>query len=304
MSKILLITQTHAGQRLDNFLFTHMKGVPKSRIYRAIRGGEFRINGGRVTAGYRLVEGDKIRIPPLRIEERENTGNPPKHLIEQLESRILYEDDSILAINKPSGIPVHGGSEISWGLIEALRCARPEAKMLELIHRLDRETSGCLLIAKRRSSLLEWHELLLNRKVNKEYFLLVRGAWPADKKTVKLALRKNTLKSGERMVIVDPDGKAAETRFKIEQCFKDFTLLSAKLITGRTHQLRVHAAASGHPIAGDQKYGDPEFNQHVKQLGLKRLFLHCSAMSRRHPTTEGFQGINAPLDLDLELILK
>lgn len=296
MVKFININEDMAGQRIDNFLITHLKGVPKSRIYRGLRKGEFRVNSGRISADYRLCADDKLRIPPIRVSESAEPGQPPSHLLALLESRILYEDESVLAINKPSGIPVHGGTKVSWGLIELLRKLKPQPKPLELIHRLDRETSGCLLIAKKRSALLEWHDLLTKRQVKKCYILLVEGRWDAVKKEVALPLKKNRLQSGERVVKVDEEGKPAVTRFRILKSFKDATLLSADLITGRTHQIRVHAAAMGHPVAGDEKYGD-------NRLRLKRLFLHCASMGRCHKTEIGFQGISAALDIDLEKMI-
>lgn len=304
MVKFITITEDHAGQRIDNFLVTALKGVPKSRIYRGLRKGEFRVNSGRVSADYRLAVADRLRIPPLRTSSPAETSAPPSRLLAMLESRILYEDDHLLAINKPSGIPVHGGSKISWGLIELLRQLRPKAKALELIHRIDKDTSGCLLIAKKRSCLLEWHRLLANRQVKKRYLVLVKGRWDPAKKVVKLPLKKNTLQSGERVVRVDQDGKPAETRFMIEKQFKDATLLSAEIVTGRTHQIRVHTAASGHPIAGDEKYGSKTFNRMMREKGLSRLFLHSSSMKQKHLPADGFQGAVSPLDPELEAVLE
>lgn len=304
MVKFITITEENVGQRIDNFLVSTLKGVPKSRIYRGLRKGEFRVNSGRVAADYRLAIADRLRIPPLRVSSPAKQSGPPSRLLAMLESRILYEDERLLVINKPSGIPVHGGSGISWGLIELLRRLYPTLKGLELIHRLDKETSGCLLVAKKRSSLLEWHRLLTNRQVKKRYIVLVRGRWDPTKTTVKRPLKKNTLQSGERVVKVDQEGKPAVTHFHIVKSFKEATLLSADIVTGRTHQIRVHAASSGHPIAGDEKYGDKAFNRRMKALGLKRLFLHSHSIEPKHKPDDGFRGVISPLDLDLESILK
>ena len=238
MVKFITVHHDFAGQRIDNFLFTRLKGIPKSRIYRGLRKGEFRVNSARVSADYRLQANDRLRIPPLQVGERKPPDQAPSRLLALLESRLLYEDEQLIAINKPSGIPVHGGSQISWGLIELLRVLRPQRRPVELIHRLDRQTSGCLLIAKQRATLLEWHHLLTHRQVKKQYTLLVQGQWAPEKKVVNLPLKKNVLQSGERLVTVDAAGKFAETHFRIQQSFKEATLLSATLVTGRTHQLR------------------------------------------------------------------
>lgn len=297
MAKIITIPEDAVGQRIDNFLITALKGVPRSRIYRGLRKGEFRVNGGRISADYRLCLNDQIRIPPIRVSESAQSDKAPSRLLSLLESRILYEDEALLAINKPSGIPVHGGTNVSWGLIELLRELKPQPRPLELIHRLDRKTSGCLLIAKKRKALLEWHELLTKRQVNKRYLLLVEGCWDPQKKKVELPLKKNVLQSGERIVRVDSEGKSAITHFKILKIFTNATLLSAELVTGRTHQIRVHAAASGCPVAGDKKYGD-------NKLKINRLFLHCEHMGRRCKTDSGFQSVSAELDIDLKKILE
>lgn len=266
---IITITDAHADQRIDNFLITMLKGVPRSRIYKALRKGEVRVNRGRIQALYRLKLGDQVRIPPLRVAVREKVA-PSKSLRDCVAASILFENDDFIVIDKPAGLAVHGGSEVSCGLIEALRVMRDDPE-LSLAHRLDRDTSGCLLIAKNRKTLLELQTLQLAHAVKKKYLLLVSGMWRGGAQRVNLALLKNKLKSGERMVVVDEDGKPAETIFTPRKTYRGYTLVEAELITGRTHQIRVHAAAMGFPIVGDQKYGD-------KTRG-KRLFLHAAQLT-------------------------
>jgi 23S rRNA pseudouridine955/2504/2580 synthase len=268
------------GQRVDNFLRTLLKGVPKSLIYRILRKGEVRVNKKRVKPEYKL---DKVA---------------------SLESHILYEDEWLMVLNKPSGMAVHGGSGLSFGVIEALRALRPAQKYLELVHRLDRDTSGCLLIAKKRSALRSLHEQLRDKKFDKRYQALVCGEWPANRFKVKAPLLKNTLKSGERMVLVQEEGKPSETRFRILEQFKDATLVEASPITGRTHQIRVHCLHAGHPIACDDKYGDADFSLRMQKLTLKRLFLHARSLAFIHPATEERVSFNAPLDKQLSYALK
>jgi len=305
IKKTMAVSQGSAGQRVDNFLLGLLKGVPKSRVYRGLRKGEFRVNEARVPPNYRLCVNDRLQMPLLRVAERQKSSlPPPSHWLTLLESQILYEDQYIMAINKPSGMAVHGGSKISWGLIELLRQLRTKSNQLELIHRLDRDTSGCLLIAKQRAALLEWHHLLVHRQVKKHYTLLVKGRWDLKKQKVTLALKKNVLQSGERIVTADSLGKPAKTHFQVLKTFQNATLLLASPVTGRTHQIRVHAAAMGHPIAGDEKYGDQHFNRQMRDIGLKRLFLHCTKMERIHKTSRGFQGISAPLEADLCQLIK
>lgn len=294
----------HAGQRVDNFLLTYLKGVPKSLIYRILRTGEVRRNGGRVKAHDRLDEGDRLRIPPVRTAEREAPLIPVDALRNRIESRILFEDDDLIVLNKPSGIAVHGGSGLSYGVIEALRAMRPEAKFLELVHRLDRETSGCLLLAKKRSALKDLHLQFREDDVNKVYVALMAGQWARSKQMVDAPLKKNVLKSGERVVKVSRDGKSAMTSFKTIQKFRDATLVEASPITGRTHQIRVHAQHLGHPLAGDERYGLDAQNRLFKDLGLRRLFLHAREAGFRHPKTGAPMKIEAPLDADLETFLK
>jgi len=290
-----------AGQRIDNFLLARLKGVPKSRVYRILRRGEVRVNRGRVTPSYRLQDGDAVRIPPVRV----SVGPTPvvnSPLPARLERSILYEDDRLLVLDKPSGVAAHGGSGISLGAIEALRAARPEAPFLELVHRLDRETSGCLMIAKRRSMLRELHAQLRDRTIDKRYLLLVQGVWRGGGRRVDLALSRDQVRGGERVVRVAKDGQEAATRFTPLELFAETTLLRARPLSGRTHQIRVHATALGHPIAGDGKYGDPAFNLALRARGLRRLFLHACELRLTLPDGDPLRVV-APLAPELEAIL-
>lgn len=292
-----------AGQRLDNFLIRHLKGVPKSRIYNLLRKGEVRINKGRVKPDTRIKEGDMVRIAPIRTAERGSPQLPGLQLKRYLAENILFEDDGLLIINKPSGLAVHGGSGISLGAIEALRAERPNARFMELVHRLDRETSGCLMLAKKRSVLLELQQAMQRNQVEKHYMALVKGQWPKGKSTINAPLLKNQLSSGERIVRVDAAGKASVTHFAIAQKFKQATLLQVKLETGRTHQIRVHCQFSNQPIAGDPKYGDDHFNESLRDAGLKRLFLHASNLRFRHPLSGDWVEVEAPMPADLSSVL-
>ncbi|WP_132671546.1 23S rRNA pseudouridine(955/2504/2580) synthase RluC [Pseudomonas aeruginosa] len=263
-----------AGQRIDNFLIARLKGAPKTLIYRILRKGEVRVNKGRIKPDYRLQAGDQVRVPPLRLAERDEPAPLAQGLLERMEAAIVYEDKALIVVNKPAGIAVHGGSGVSAGVIEVFRQLRPDAKDIELVHRLDRDTSGLLMIAKKRSMLRHLHEALRGEKiVDKRYHALVRGHWPAGKKNVRAPLLKNNLRSGERMVEVNVEGKDALTEFRVLRRFGDFaTLVEARPITGRTHQIRVHAKHAGHAIAGDPKYGDEDFSREIRELGGKRLF--------------------------------
>ncbi|WP_289030066.1 23S rRNA pseudouridine(955/2504/2580) synthase RluC [uncultured Paraglaciecola sp.] len=292
------------GQRIDNYLRTLLKGVPKSLIYRILRKGEVRVNKKRVKPEYKLCAHDELRIPPIRVSEPTALPSTKLEKVSSLEASILYEDDWIIVLNKPSGTAVHGGSGLSFGVIEGLRALRPQQKFLELVHRLDRDTSGCLLIAKRRSALKNLHEQLRDRKVDKRYQALVAGEWPANRFKVKAPLLKNTLKSGERMVLVNDEGKPSETRYRILELFNQATLVEASPITGRTHQIRVHCLHAGHPIACDDRYGDAEFETRTKNLGLNRLFLHAHSLAFIHPNTEERVSFKAPLELQLINVLK
>ncbi len=292
-----------AGQRIDNFLLRVLKGVPKSRIYRLLRKGEVRVNRGRIRADYRLKAGDQVRIPPVRVTEP-RASNPAQGAIDTLARSILYEDERLLVLDKPSGMAVHGGSGLSYGVIEALRALRPDAPYLELVHRLDRDTSGCLLIAKRRSELRTLHELLRRGAVEKRYLLLVRGDWSQGPWKIDAPLRKNQVRSGERMVRVDDEGRRALTHFRFLVGYGNASLMEAELKTGRTHQIRVHAAHAGHPLAGDDKYGDAAFNRELRQKGLKRLFLHAHFVAFRDAERDREIEVSAPLAPDLRKLIQ
>lgn len=302
---LIEIDEGSAGQRIDNFLFTRLKGVPKSHVYRILRKGEVRVNGGRCQAQRRLALGDSVRIPPIRVAERDEPAVPESFVQQRLESRILHEDEDFLVINKPAGMAVHGGSGLSYGVIEGLRAMRPQAKFLELVHRLDRDTSGCLLIAKKRSALRHLHELFrADHQVKKTYIALLAGAWARKQLLVDAPLKKNILQSGERMVKVAKDGKPARTEFRRVRKFASATLVEANLLTGRTHQIRVHAQSMGHAVACDERYGDEAQNQELRRLGLKRLFLHAAELAFPHPRDNKPFHIKAPLDSELEDFLE
>jgi 23S rRNA pseudouridine955/2504/2580 synthase len=285
------------GQRIDNFLRTLLKGVPKSLIYRILRKGEIRVNKKRVKPEYKLLANDELRIPPIRVSEPSELPSTKLDKVASLENHILFEDEWIIVLNKPTGTAVHGGSGLSFGVIEALRALRPAQKFLELVHRLDRDTSGCLLIAKKRSALKSLHEQLRDKQVDKRYQALVSGNWPDNRFKVKAPLIKNVLKSGERVVSVnEAEGKASETRFRILNSYRDATLVEASPITGRTHQIRVHCLHAGHAIACDDKYGDNNFDSRMQRLGLSRLFLHAYSLSFIHPNSNERVSFQAPLD--------
>ncbi|MDG2018723.1 MAG: 23S rRNA pseudouridine(955/2504/2580) synthase RluC [Porticoccaceae bacterium] len=291
------------GQRLDNFLIRLLKGVPKSRIYRLLRKGEVRVNKGRVKADTRLKAGDIIRVAPIRTAQPQSSEMPGSQMRKRLNDSIVFEDDGIIVIDKPSGIAVHGGSGVSFGVIEGLRADRPESRFLELVHRLDRETSGCLMLAKSRAVLVHLQQQMQKKQIKKTYQALVMGRWPKGKSTINAPLKKNTLSSGERMVRVDAEGKASVTHFKIAETFDQATLLDIRLETGRTHQIRVHCQFSGQAIAGDPKYGDSIFNQNMRGQGLKRLFLHANSLEFMHPISDERISVDAPLSNDLKNIL-
>ena len=293
------VTTDEAGQRIDNFLARYLKGVPKSHIYRILRRGEVRVNSGRVKAQYKVRSGDTVRIPPVRIAAPRPTPSDTPNL----ENSILFENDRCLVLNKPSGIAVHGGSGLSYGVIEALRAGRPDAPYLELAHRLDRETSGCLVIAKRRSFLRAFHEQLRAGTIIKHYLALVAGRWTDGSRRVDVPLRKNTLRGGERVVVVDQQGKPAVSIFRPVTRYPKATLVEIDLKTGRTHQIRVHGAHIEHPLAGDEKYGDPAFNRELKNAGLRRLFLHAHMIEFIDPKTEQAITVSAPLDIGLKSVL-
>jgi len=291
-----------AGQRIDNFLLARLKGVPKSRIYRILRKGEVRVNRGRIRPDYRLQAGDTVRIPPVRARETQ-PGRPAEPVLERVAAAILYEDDAWLVVNKPSGLAVHGGSGLSYGLIEALRAMRPRAPFLELGHRLDRDTSGVLVVAKKRSALRLFHQLLRAGEVEKRYLALVAGQWSVGGCRIEAPLLKVAHPSGERIVRVSEQGKAALTLFRPVTIYPRASLLEARLITGRTHQVRVHAAYAGHPIAGDSKYGTQAFNREMAAIGLKRLFLHASHIHFTLPESGREITVDAPLEPALGEVL-
>jgi 23S rRNA pseudouridine955/2504/2580 synthase len=301
----IVIEADFAGQRIDNFLLNRLKGVPKSRIYRMLRSGEVRVNRGRVKPSYKLNAADELRIPPVRMTDQSEKSQyrPSDSLIDLIQARIIREDQNLIIINKPSGIASHSGSGVRFGVIEILRAARPDAKTLELVHRLDKETSGCIIIAKKRSVLQELHTLLRENRLEKRYFALLQGYWSGGKKVVDAPLLKNQMQSGERMVKINAEGKQASTEFVPRQKFADATLVEVIPHTGRTHQIRVHAAHIGHPIAGDEKYGIREFNQAMRNLGLNRLFLHAAALHFCLPSNGQIIDITADLDEDLTSIL-
>ncbi len=297
--QIDLISEDQAGQRIDNYLLTRLKGAPRTLIYRILRKGEVRVNKGRIKPEYRLQAGDSVRIPPVRLPETDAPALVGQGILTALENSILYEDKGLIVVNKPAGLAVHGGSGLQFGVIEAMRQLRPEPQQLELVHRLDRDTSGCLMIAKKRSMLRHLHAQLRGdgpgKGVTKCYLALVRGYWPASTRKVHAPLMKNNLRSGERMVEVNPEGKESLTEFRVLQRFGDFaTLVEARPITGRTHQIRVHARHAGHPIAGDTKYGDDEFSRIIREKGGKRLFLHAISLASELPDGSQLQVSGEP----------
>ncbi len=292
LSKVsaILVDADSDQQRIDNFLMRNCKGVPRSHIYRILRTGEVRVNSRRVDATYRVQIGDRVRVPPIRTAERAVSAPAPA-----LTLPILYEDAQFLAVDKPSGIAVHGGSGISFGVIERLRASRPELSFLELVHRLDRETSGVLLLAKKRSALTALHALLREGRTRKFYLALVTGKWRDAKRTVDLPLHKYINGAGERRVSVESEGKQSITIFRLDRVIGTYSLLSAELRTGRTHQIRVHLSHLGFPIAGDDKYGDFEWNRDLAKRGLKRMFLHAASLSFEHPVLGTTLTIESPL---------
>jgi 23S rRNA pseudouridine955/2504/2580 synthase len=301
--KWLTVDEESAGQRLDNFLIRHLKGVPKTHVYRIIRSGEVRVNKGRASADSRIETGDVVRLPPVRISDKvaEKAARPAPGR----EFSLLLEDDALMAIDKPAGVAVHGGSGVSFGVIEQLRQARPLAKLLELVHRLDRETSGILLVAKKRSALKHVQDQFRERETGKTYLALVQGQWPEKLKVIDSALHKFLLPDGERRVRVtsneDPDGMRSITLVKVAERLEACTLLEVTIKTGRTHQIRVHLASQGHPIAGDDKYGDFEWNKALQKQGLKRMFLHAWRLQFTHPATGKRIELKSNLPPELQL---
>ncbi|MCZ6880752.1 MAG: RluA family pseudouridine synthase [Gammaproteobacteria bacterium] len=294
------VDKEYDGQRIDNFLLRELKGIPRARIYRLLRKGEVRVNGGRAKPSQRIAAGDKVRIPPVRMEDRPDAAAAPGRL-EQLRQQVIFENGEFLVIDKPSGMAVHGGSGISLGVIEILRQDSKWAG-LELAHRLDRSTSGCLVLAKKKSGLRWIHELLREGRVEKHYLALVRGQWQLGSKWIDVPLQTHTRRSGERHVTVDTAGKKARTYFVPQTFYREATLMSVVLATGRTHQIRVHAAHAGHPVAGDSRYGDSEFDRRMERKRLRRLFLHAQALSFTTPSGDELL-LSAPLPADLTRVL-
>ncbi|MBM3360143.1 MAG: RluA family pseudouridine synthase [Betaproteobacteria bacterium] len=306
----VLVDEASETQKIDNFLLKILKNVPKSHIYKILRSGEVRVNKKRIDTSYRLKIDDQVRIPPIaiKVERPSHVIEPQQQRTAWLETNIIYEDDGLLAINKPSRYAVHGGSGLNFGVIELIRHARPKAKFLELVHRIDRETSGILLIAKKRSALVNMHDMMRHNRIEKKYIMMVKGEWTKPKKTVELLLKKTFTQGGDRRVNVtdgenDSQNQMSKTIFYLKKSLGTFSLLEAKLITGRTHQLRVQLAHLGFPILGDDKYGDFALNKALQKKGLKRMFLHAFSMKMKHPLTEELLEIKAPLPPELDAFL-
>ena len=308
--KVTFVTIDEASetQKIDNFLLKVLKNVPKSHVYKILRSGEVRVNKKRVDTTYRLKLEDLVRIPPITIEGQKTQvlETPKVQQTAWLEPSIIFEDEALLVINKPSGYAVHGGSGLNFGVIELLRHLRPHAKFLELVHRIDRDTSGILLIAKKRSALVNMHEMMRHNRIEKKYTMMVEGEWTEAKKTVELMLKKTLTKIGERRVNViedddhDEDQQLSKSIFYLKKVLGPYSLLEAKLITGRTHQLRVQLSHLGFPILGDDKYGDFKLNKLLEKKGLKRMFLHAFSMKMKHPITEEPLELKAPLPRELD----
>ncbi len=290
----LEVGEESEGQRIDNFLLRIAKGVPKSHIYRVLRSGEVRVNKGRVQAEYRVKPGDRVRVPPMRTAERSTQAAVPAR-----EFEIAFEDEALIVVDKPSGTAVHGGSGVSFGVIEQLRRARPQAKFLELAHRLDRETSGLLVVAKKRLALTKLHDMFRDGGINKRYLALVKGRWRNELQHVKLPLHKYLTAEGERRVSVDAEGKAAHSIVRLVARWENFSLVEVELRTGRTHQIRVHLSHLGFPIAGDDKYGDFSLNKDLQKAGLRRMFLHAARLALPHPLSGAPVELESPLPDEL-----
>ena len=306
-ARTVRVPEDRDGQRLDNFLLGQLKGAPRSLVYKLVRSGQVRVNGGRAKAERKLEAGDEVRIPPVRLAEAGEVRPPPESMLRRLAASVVFEDRNLLALNKPSGIAVHGGSGVSVGVIEALRALRPD-ESIELVHRLDRDTSGVLVVAKRRAALLELQALLREAEdeeaPNKKYLALLVGRMPSGTMTVEAPLQKSVLQGGERMVRVDPDGKASVSHFRLIERRGGHSFCEVRIETGRTHQIRVHAAHLGHPVAGDEKYGDREANRKLaEQAGLKRLFLHAASMEFALEQGKLPYLLNAPLAEELKAVL-
>jgi 23S rRNA pseudouridine955/2504/2580 synthase len=294
----LEVGEEAATQRIDNFLLRHLKGVPKSHVYRVLRSGQVRVNSGRVKPEYRLRIGDRIRVPPVRVSEKKPVA------LRRLQLPCVYEDASLLVIDKPSGVAVHGGSGVSYGVIESLRAERPQAKFLELAHRLDRDTSGLLIVCKKRAALVELHRMLREGEVEKIYLAVAKGAPPKKPFEIRESLHKYVTDQGERRVSVAAAGKAAVTQVKVVRSNPSLSLLELRLLTGRTHQIRVHLAHAGHPVLGDDKYGDFDLNRSLAKQGMKRLLLHASSLAFRHPASGAALAFKSPVPADMKTFLE
>jgi 23S rRNA pseudouridine955/2504/2580 synthase len=295
-ARLLEVGEEAAAQRIDNFLLRHLKGVPKSHVYRVLRSGEVRVNSGRVKPDYRLQPGDRVRVPPVRVAEKKAVTPVGR------EFPVIHEDPSLLVVDKPAGVAVHGGSGISFGVIESVRAARPQARLLELVHRLDRDTSGLLIIAKKRTALVELHRMLREGEVEKVYVAVVKGAFEKPSAEFRESLHKYVTGKGERRVSVHEGGQAAVTQVKLLK--KDVqSVLQVRLLTGRTHQIRVHLAHAGHPILGDDKYGDFELNHRLEKQGVRRLLLHAHRLSFAHPLSKEKLKLESPLPPDIKKFL-
>ena len=297
-----------AGQRLDNFLVRVLKGVPRTHVYRLLRKGEVRVNSKRARPDQRVAAGDRIRLPPIRRPEpaaEGTTRRPSPSLLKLVTEAIVYEDDDLLVLNKPAGVAVHGGSGMVHGIIEVLRAARPDAKELDLVHRLDRDTSGCLIVAKRRAALRDLHAQLREGLAEKRYLALVCGKWNLGQKRIELPLATGERRGGERHVAVRTHGQMAVSTFRPVQFFGNVaSLMEVEIGTGKTHQIRVHAAYAGHPVAGDDKYGDRERNEELGRYGLNRMFLHAASIGVNRPGTREPLHVSAPLSAELHAVLE
>lgn len=301
--RYLQVDEQHSGQRIDNYLRVQLKGLPKTAIYKLLRKGQVRVNKRRIKAEYRLQNGDEVRIPPIRDPKEQDKVQVPKGLVQELDNWILYEDEYLMAINKPAGLAVHKGSNVNFGLIDVLRQARPNAPFLELVHRLDRETSGCLLIAKTRDALLELHNLIRDHQLQKRYLALVANNWRGGGRQIETSLQ-NDKQAVQRKIRVEEDGRLAISYFKPLKRYESATLMEIEIKTGRTHQIRVQAAHLEHPILGDRKYGNHALNREWKKKGLKRMFLHANELSFQLPVSGRKYDLKAPLDEGLSTLLE
>ena len=299
--QMLEITTDNDGQRIDNYLMSKLKGLPRSRIYKILRSGEVRVNKGRIKPSHRLSSGDIVRIPPVRLSESKHPDIPDR-LIEEIKNAVLFENDDLLIINKPAGLAVHSGSGVAFGIIDILRAEQFANTFIELVHRLDRQTSGCLVLAKSRPALTQLSALFnSSHDIKKQYLTLTKGHWPDGENRIDAPLSKSEIKSGERMVTINPNGKTAVSLFKTVEQFRDCSLVEVTLLTGRTHQIRVHAASEGHPVAGDEKYGDKIFNRDLRIAGLNRMFLHAREIRFE---LNDLINVTAPLDNTLKNMIE